>query len=171
MAGTQELVHRRDQSGARLRVGQPLRTGQIVDRDERVVTSQIANARAVELPGEPEPAVQADGDLKREPGLHPQMHEPELGMLEIEVVMETFAGPQLEVKPMRGVVTPHKVGQAWFDNVEKADQPFAHLVALSQRARKLLLAQRRRVQIAHRRRSRPANACAAARMRLLTAVA
>jgi hypothetical protein len=51
------------------------------------------------------------------------MHEPELGMLEIKVVMETFAGAQLEVEPMRGAVTAHEVGQAWLDDIKKADQP------------------------------------------------
>src|SRR5688572_1298490 len=145
VALAQQFFHRPDQRRSRLRVGQPLRAHQIVDRDERVVTLYIADASVVHLPCEPEPAVEADGDLEREPRLHAQVHETELGMLEIEVVMQALAWPQFEVELVRRAVAPNEVGQARIDDVEEPNQTFAHAVAFGERAGEFFLIQRRRV--------------------------
>jgi hypothetical protein len=47
-------------------------------------------------------------------------------------------------------IAANEVGQARLHAVEDADQPVPHPVALSQVASELLLAERRRVQVAHR---------------------
>jgi len=104
----------------------------------------------VELAREPESTVQADGDLKREPRLHAQVHEPELGVLIIKVVMQALARPQLEMKPVRGVVAVDEVSQARRDDIEEPDKPLAHAVARRDGAGQFFFAERGGVQVTHR---------------------
>ena len=111
---------------------------------------EIIDAGAIELAGEPELAVHADHDLKWEPRLQPQVHQPELGVLEVEVVMETFSGFKFELEPMRFAVAADEVGQAWLHAVEHADEPFANPVAFGKLAGQRLLALGGRVKVTHR---------------------
>lgn len=60
-------------------------------------------------------------------------------MLKIKIVVHALARPQLELEPVR--LAAHEVGQAWLDDVEQADQAFAHAVASGERAVELFLAQ------------------------------
>lgn len=110
----------------------------------------VTDARALELAGQPEPAVDADHHLKGEPGLQPQVHEPELRVLKIKIVVEAFAGLELEMELVRRVVAAHEVGQARLHAVEDADEPVGDVVALGERTGERVFALGRGVEIAHR---------------------
>ena len=135
---------------AQLRLRQRLGATEIFQPDKTVVALHVAEAGAVELAREPEPAVDADHHLKRKPGLQPQVHQPELGVLKIEIVVQALARFQLEVELMRGVIAADEIGQARFHAIEDPDQTLGDAVTRGELTRQGVLPLGRRVQIAHR---------------------
>ena len=57
---------------------------EVVYAQQGVVVTEIAHAGRVELAGKPFAAVHIYLDLVGQPGLHPHVHEPELGVDEVE---------------------------------------------------------------------------------------
>ena len=67
---------------------QPLRHSEVIDAQERVFVAEVADAPLVELPRQPFPPVQIDLNLEGKPALEPYVHEPELGVDQVEVEVE-----------------------------------------------------------------------------------
>jgi len=74
-------------------VAERLGPGQILHPHQRVVVTAIPNPGPVELAGQPFPAVDVDLDLIGQPRLDADMHEPELGVDQIQVVVHAFPFP------------------------------------------------------------------------------
>jgi hypothetical protein len=78
-------------------VGEPLTLlqglGQVIDRDDLVIAAPIADPGPIQLARQPFPAVDVDLDLVGRPGLDPDMHPPELGIDEVQVIVQALARP------------------------------------------------------------------------------
>ena len=64
---------------------------EVVDGQEGVLVAHIADAGLVELAGQPFPAVDVDLDLVGDPALDAHVHEAELGVDQVHVVVQALA--------------------------------------------------------------------------------
>ena len=78
------------------------------------------------------------------------MHEPEFGVLEIEIMVEAAPLPKVQVQLVRRGVVPHRVSQAGLEDAEHPDEALLDVVTLCQPAGKVFLALKAGLQIAQR---------------------
>jgi hypothetical protein len=133
-----------------LPVHQPLRPLGVFQPGEAVVALQVAKADRVHLPRQPRPAVQADLDGERKPGLNAGTHEPELPVDAVVIEMQALAPPRLQLQALGSAIAHDLVGQAWLDRRENADQPLLDPIRGRDLAGDGFLVHRARRQIADR---------------------
>lgn len=83
-------------------VGQLLGPLEVLDPDEGVVEERVADPVPLQAGGEPVVTVQAELDTEGRPSGHAQVAEPELGVDEVEVVVQTPAAVGLEKQKIVG---------------------------------------------------------------------
>ena len=88
---------------------------------ERIVPHFIGGVLGGKL-GAARVAVAVKLQAKRTPSRHPQIAEAQLGVDEVEVVVQTLATVRLEIGVTRGLVVPGPVGRAGFHGTEDMHQ-------------------------------------------------
>ncbi|MEJ2117641.1 MAG: hypothetical protein P8Y36_06970 [Alphaproteobacteria bacterium] len=101
---------------------QRLEGGGVIDGDNLVVTTPIANARPVHLPRQPFPAAVGC------PALYTHMHPAELGIDQIQIEVQAFAPPSDHFQAMGFTVGDHGKRAARFKYRENANQSLRHAV-------------------------------------------
>jgi hypothetical protein len=111
-------------------VAQLARGVEILDGEQRVVPPHVAHATTVELAGQPFAAVDVDLALVWDLPLDADVHEPELGVDQIQVVVQALAFPpeQFEVAGLVALVDLE--AEARLHRADETDDPFADAVAL-----------------------------------------
>src|SRR5262245_60321248 len=66
-------------------------SGRVIDAQQGVVVAEVADTGAVELTSQPLPSVYPDLDGVGQPGLDADVHEPELGVDQVDVVVDVLA--------------------------------------------------------------------------------
>ena len=98
-------------------VGEPLTQveglGQVIDRDDLVVAAPIADPGPIQLARQPFPAVDVDLDLVGRPGLDPDMHPPELGIDQVQVIVQALARPVDHLQALGLPVGHNRERAAW----------------------------------------------------------
>ena len=90
----------------------------------------VADAALGELAGEDLPAVHVDLDLEGEPALQPHVDQPEVGLQEVEVEVQTLAPAAADLQALGLGVADHVEGAARLDRRQHADQALGDGVAL-----------------------------------------
>ena len=102
---------------------------QVLDPQQGVVVTAVADAGAVELARQPLPAVDVDLDLIGHPGLDAHMHEAELGVDQVEVVVHALALPTGGLEAVGGLGLADLERPARLDHADDTHHPFGHAVA------------------------------------------
>jgi hypothetical protein len=122
-------------------VGEPVRQllcrGRVVDRQEGIVELDVADASSIELASEPLVPVDVDLDREGEPGLDPNVEEPENGIDQVVVDEEALAPRRHDPRLALSVRDPEAT--AGFDGGDHADEPFVDVVAIRDLTRALVL--------------------------------
>jgi len=141
-------------------VAERLGPGQILHPHQRVVVTAIPDPGPVELAGQPFPAVDVDLDLIGQPRLDADMHEPELGVDQIQVVVHAFPFPADRLQPAGAMIAPHLHRPARLDRRQHAHHPFGDRIPLRDLPSPVLLVRPRRrlVALSRYRYGRPASA-------------
>src|SRR3990172_5243517 len=129
-------------------IHQPLGAGGVPQPREGVIVAAELDPLALEVRGEPLPAVEADLDGEGEPGLQAGAEEAEDPVPVVLVDVETLPGPKAEaalVGIRRAVILEAHAG---FDRLEGADQALVHGVFGEQAAGEGLLVYRAGLQVA-----------------------
>ena len=92
-------------------------------RHKTVFTPHVFHPPGIHLPGEPFSAVDADVYRQREPGLQPNVHESQLRVEEVKVMVQTLGIPQTKLQAFFVSVLIDVVRPARFDAVQHANQP------------------------------------------------
>src|ERR1700680_2677620 len=95
-------------------VGEGLRALPVVDAQKGVVGKGETDAGGGELAGQPAMPIAIELQTERAPGRHAQIDQAQLGVDEVEVVMQAFAGIWPQEGAMRVLVMPGLVGVAGF---------------------------------------------------------
>ena len=114
---------------------------EVVDGEERVLPADVADAGPVELAGQPLPSIDVDLALIRDPPLDPHVHEPELGIDQVEVVMEALAFPAGQLETTGVVTLADLEAEAGLDRADQTDDPLVDPVPLGDRLGELVLVQ------------------------------
>ena len=124
-------------------VGEPLaQLGgrlEVVDGQERVLPADVADAGPVELAGQPLPSIDVDLALIRDPPLDPHVHEPELGIDQVEVVMEALAFPAGQLETTGVVTLADLEAEAGLDRADQTDDPLGDPVGFGDRLGQVVL--------------------------------
>ncbi len=99
-------VERAVKSLDREAVGDFLSPGEVIHGGECVVDQGEADALLGQLAGQPVMAVEVELQAERRPGRHTQIAQPQVGVDEIEVVVQALGLAGLEERPVRGLVVP-----------------------------------------------------------------
>jgi hypothetical protein len=113
---------------------------EVADAQERVVVAQVGDPLLVEAPGQPLASVDVDLAVIRHPALDAHVHEAELGVDEVEVVMEAPALSAVDVDGLGPVVLSDLEAHAGLDGGDDADDPLFDPVALGDRLGQVVLA-------------------------------
>jgi hypothetical protein len=84
--------------------------------------------------------IEAEIDLKREPGLEAQVHEPKAGMIVIKIVMAALAPLQMQFDLLGLRIAPNAKRLARLHGVQDADQALRDVIAGGNLASRLLFA-------------------------------
>jgi hypothetical protein len=103
-------------------VGQFLRPAEVVQSHKAVVQHRRRNAVPGQLGRQVVMAVEIDLKTKRRPGRNAKITQPQLGVDEIEVVMQAFAAVKLEKGFVRVLVMPGRKTGAGFHGRKDVDQ-------------------------------------------------
>jgi len=95
-------------------VGEGLRARPVVDTHKGIVGEGKADPGGSELASQPTMAIAIELQAKGTPGWYPQVDQAELGVDEVEVVMQAFAGIRPQEGAMRAFVVPGLVAVAGF---------------------------------------------------------
>ena len=126
--------------GLELLIQQVLGAPQIGHPQKGVLLLLIRETRLIQLFGQPMSAVEANIDLEGKPGLQTQVHEAELGMLEIEIKMAALARLNLYFKVFGLGVSDDLKGHARFDAIENGNEPLSDLIPAGDFSGQILLA-------------------------------
>ena len=150
--GRMELVQQIEKglppAGFQLLVAEFLGSLVVFQLQEAVVALPIAQAGGVELAGQPLAAVDRNVDREREPGLQAEVHEPELAVLQIEVVVQALLSPSAELQHSPLGIAVNFVGEAGFHGTEDTNQAFLDAVAFCNLASQAFLGDASRVEVA-----------------------
>ena len=116
-------VQRAMQLVGRKGISQFLSARPVVDPHEGVVGHGVADALRGQLARQPAMAVAVELQAERRPGRDPQIDQPELGVLEVEIVVQAFAAVRPDEGLVRPLVVPGLVGIAGFHRREDVHQP------------------------------------------------
>ena len=94
-----QLIGRKD-------VGQVLGALPVVDADEGIVGRGEADAFGRQLARQPAMAVAVELQAERRPGGHPQIDQPQLGIHEVEIVVQALAAVRPQIGLVRLLVVP-----------------------------------------------------------------
>jgi len=89
-----------------------LRLFPVLDGDKAVFPPAVADARAIHLPREPLPSIEAEIDGERKPALHPRMHESEERVDKIMIKEQALTLFENQVNPLCCPVAPYGIGLA-----------------------------------------------------------
>ena len=95
-----------------LGVEQGLGSRPVLDLHQTVALAPIGQTLAIQLAAEPFPTIEANINLEGEPGLEPQMHQPEVRVETVEVKMQALTGLQRQAQQVVGVAAVHAEGFA-----------------------------------------------------------
>ena len=95
-------------------VGEGLRALPVVDAQKGIVGKGETDAGGSELAGQPAMPIAIELQTERAPGRHAQIDQAQLGVDEVEVVMQAFASIRPQEGAMRLLVMPGLVGVAGF---------------------------------------------------------
>lgn len=104
-------------------VGDPLGQLEVLDLDERVVDEPVADLQPVQPRGQPGVPVEAELQAEGSPPRHSQVAQPQVGVDEVEVVVEALAAAGPEERISRAPVLPDFEGGAGFEGAEDVHQP------------------------------------------------
>src|SRR6516225_6018290 len=102
------------QGGGRELIGQGLRARPVVDLQEGVVSEGEADPSGGELAGQPAMSVAIELEAERAPSRHAQIYQAQLGVDEVEVIMQAFAAVRPQEGAMRALVVPGLVAVTGF---------------------------------------------------------
>ena len=123
-------------------MGEPLaqlgRGVEVIDRQQRVVVADIADAAVIELTGQPLAAVDVDLALIRDPPLDPNVHEPELVVDQIQVVVQALPLPAEQLQLAALVPLADLEAEARLHRADQTDDPLGDPVALGDRLGQLV---------------------------------
>src|SRR5437588_13044193 len=91
---------------------------------------EVADTDLVELAGQPLPPVNPDLDGVGQPCLDADVHEPELGIDQVQVVVNALALARTDLETMGAGIGLAIEGPGWLDDADHTDQSFAHPVFL-----------------------------------------
>ena len=111
-------------------VAQLGRRVEIIDGQQRVLVADIADTPPVQLPGEPLAAVDVDLAVIRDPSLQAHVHEPELGVDEIQVVVQALAFTAEQLEPSAVVTLTNLEAVTRFDRADQTHDPLRDLITL-----------------------------------------
>src|SRR5262250_1953225 len=103
-------------------VGEGLRPGPVVDAQEDVVGKGEADPGGGELPGQPAMAIAVELEAKRTPGWYTQIDQAQLGVDEVEVVVQASAAIRPQEGAVRLLVVPGLVAVAGFHRRDDMDE-------------------------------------------------
>ena len=115
------------QLGGREVIGEGLRPLPVVDVQEGVIDEGEADPGGAELASQPAVTVAIELETERTPGRHPQIDQAQLGVDEVEVIMQTFAAVRPQEGVMRALVVPGFIAVAGFHRRDDMHQ--ARMVA------------------------------------------
>ena len=98
--------------GLQLSIGQLLGLSPIIDSRETVFASTIADPCSSQLLGQPLPVVETEIHGKREPTLHPRMHEAKNRVQKVVVEKQTLTHFEDQMDLFSLTLTAHRVGLA-----------------------------------------------------------
>jgi hypothetical protein len=113
--------------GGREMIGEGLRPLPVVNAQEGVVGEGEADPRGGELAAQPAMPVTIELKAKRTPSWHGQIDQAQLGVDEVEVVMQAFAAVQPQKGVMCALVVPGPIAGAGFHR--RNDMHLAGMVA------------------------------------------
>ena len=122
-----------------LQIGQRLRTLRVFQTAKAVFLPRIAQTLGIHLPRQPFMPIEAQRHVEGKPRLQPKMHQAVDWMQKIKVVVQTFAGGELQTQFPAGGVPAQKIGQARLRARPQTDQTFADAVACRHFARDFIL--------------------------------
>ena len=111
----------------------------VVDGQQGVVVADVADAGLVELAGQPLPAVDVDLDIVGDPALDAHVHEAEVGVDEVEVVVQALALPACRLDAPGLHALAHLERHAGLDRADEAHDALGDPVTFGDRASELLL--------------------------------
>jgi hypothetical protein len=125
-------------------VSEGLRALPVVDAQKGVVGKGETDAGGGELAGQPAMPIAIELQTERAPGRHAQIDQAQLGVDEVEILMQAFASIRPQEGAMRVLVMPGLVGVAGFhrrDDMHQArtvtadDKHFGEALAVTRRQR------------------------------------
>ena len=103
-------------------VGERLRTRPVVDVDKGVVGGGESDAFRGKLAREPAVAIAIELQAERCPGRHPQIDQSEIGIHEVEIVVQALAAIGPHIGLVGGLVVPGLIGIAGFHRRNDMDE-------------------------------------------------
>ena len=103
---------------------------QVVDGQQGVLVAHVADLRLVELAGQPLPTVDVDLALIGDPALDAHVHEAELGVDQVEVVVQALALPAEELDGLGLMSAADLEGHARLHRADQAHDAFGDPVTL-----------------------------------------
>jgi len=110
-----QLIGRKD-------VRQLLGAHPVVDAHEGVVGRREGDAFRRQLARQPAVAIAIELQAERGPGRHSQIDQPEIGIHEVEIVVQALAAVRAQIGLVRPLVVPRLVGVAGFHRRNDMDQ-------------------------------------------------
>ncbi len=110
-------------------IGEGLRPLPVIDAQKGVVGKGEADPSGGKLAGQPAMPVAIELEAERAPGWHPQIDQAQLGVDEVEVIMQAFAAIRPQVGAMGLLVVPGLVAVTGFhrrDDMHQAGMVAAH---------------------------------------------
>jgi hypothetical protein len=117
---------------------QPCCSVEVIDGEQRVVPADVADPATVELAGQPLAAVDVDLALVRDPALDAHVHEPELVVDDIQVVVQALPFPAEQLETACLVTLANLEAPARLDRADQTDDPLGDPVGLGDRFRQLV---------------------------------
>ncbi len=106
---------------------------EVVDGQEGVLVAHIADAGLVELAGQPFPAVDVDLDLVGDPALDAHVHEAELGVDQVHVMVQALALAPGHLDAVGLVALADLEAHAGLDRADEAHDPLGDAVLVCYR--------------------------------------
>lgn len=120
--------------GRPLGIRKALSSRDVAHTQQAIIALFVGDPFLGQLSGQPLAAVEANLDVEGEPGLEPEVHEAELRMEMVVIVMQALAWAHEEFALARRSVGSNFVAEAGFGGAEDADEARGDAVALGEGA-------------------------------------